>query len=64
MVLDPATLQEITSLDPGYMFVFYKDDIYVAANSSFNKDSEKDLSERILGRPVLKNGKIEIVKGK
>ena len=64
MVLDPATLQEITELDPGYMFVFYKDDIYVAANSSFNKDSEKDLSERILGRPVLKNGKIEIVKGK
>ncbi len=64
MVLDPATLQEITELDPGYMFVFYKDDIYVAANSSFNKDSEKGLSERILGRPVLKNGKIEIVKGK
>ena len=61
MVLDPATLQEITSLDPGYMFVFYKDDIYVAANSSFNKDSEKNLSERILGRPVLKDGKIEIV---
>lgn len=59
MVLDSATLQVITELDPGYMFVFYKDDIYVARNSSF--EDYKDVSERIMGKPVLKDGKIEIV---
>ena len=59
IVLDPATLQVIAELDPGYMFVFYKDDIYVARNSAF--EDYKDVSERIMGKPVLKDGKIEIV---
>lgn len=58
-VIDVGTAALIAKLDDGYRFVWYDDELWVAQGAPVNKFSEIALS--LVGKPVLKDGKIEIV---
>ena len=58
-MIDVGTAALIAKLDDGYRLVWYDDELWVAQGAPVNKFSEIALS--LAGKPVLKDGKIEIV---
>ena len=59
-VLDPVSLQVIGALGSGSSFVFFRNDLYVVEDIPGEDYGNVSLASRILGRPVLRNGKLEV----
>lgn len=61
-VIDIRTGSVLAELEPGYRFVWHEDDLWVAEGERAKYVSQ--IPGLLIGKPVLKNGKIEIVSGK
>jgi len=60
-VVETKSFSVIAKLDDAHMFVWHDDDIFVAEKQAPEASVYVPVADRIVGRPVLRNGKFEVV---